>query len=412
MLMFLLSLGVLLLVARMVGELARHLRQPEVLGELLAGLLLGPTIFGLIAPEAQAALFPRSGDGAKVFAGFSQLAVVLFLFIVGLEIELGQVRKNGRRSLCVGFLGMVIPAALGFAIAWWWPSLVDGGGGLHSGPLPFALFFAIAMAVSALPVIARTLTDLGQLQSDVGVVVISAAILSDLVGWIAFAAVLGMTGGSTGHALPAGWAATSAVLFAVLMLTAVRWGLVGLLPLINARWSWPGGILGFCLGLALLAGALTEWLGLHAIFGAFLAGAALAGNPHLRERTREVLNQFIGFFFAPLFFASIGLRVDLRNDLDVGLTAVVLAIACLGKLVGGTLGARLGGMSPRESWAVGVALNSRGVMEIILGTLALEAGLIGKPLFVALVVTALATSLFASPMLLKLIGRGPAVLRN
>ncbi len=409
MLMFLLSLGVLLLAARMVGELARHLRQPEVLGELLAGLLLGPTIFGLIAPEAQAALFPQSGDGAKMFAGFSQLAVVLFLFIVGLEIELGQVRRNGRRSLAVGLLGMVIPAALGFAVAWWWPGLVGGG---HCTALPFALFFAIAMAVSALPVIARTLTDLGQLQSDVGVVVISAAVLSDLVGWIAFAAVLGMTGGSTGHALPAGWAATSAVLFAVLMLTAVRWGLVGLLPLINARWSWPGGILGFCLGLALLAGSLTEWLGLHAIFGAFLAGAALAGNPHLRERTREVLNQFIGFFFAPLFFASIGLRVDLRNDLDIGLTAIVLAIACAGKLIGGTLGARLGGMPMNQSWAVGVALNSRGVMEIILGTLALEAGIIGKPLFIALVVTALATSLFASPMLLRLIGRGPAVQRG
>jgi Kef-type K+ transport system membrane component KefB len=259
-------------------------------------------------------------------------------------------------------------------------------------------------------VIARTLTDLGQLQSDVGVVVISAAVLSDLIGWVAFAAVMGMTGGPNRHALPVGWAAASTVLFSVVMLTVVRWGLVRLLPVINARWSWPGGILGFCLGLALLAGALTEWLGLHAIFGAFLAGASLAGNPHLRERTREVLNQFIGFFFAPLFFTSIGLRVDLRNDLDIGLTAVVLAIACIGKLIGGSLGARLGGMNGRDSWAVGVALNSRGVMEIILGTLALEAGLIGKPLFVALVVTALATSLFASPMLLRLIGRGPASL--
>jgi mannitol/fructose-specific phosphotransferase system IIA component (Ntr-type) len=258
---------------------------------------------------------------------------------------------------------------------------------------------ATALSISALPVIAKTLMDLNLYRSDLGMLVVAAAVFNDLVGWIIFAVILGMLGTGPLHTLSIGQTIALTLLFALFMLTVARWLINRVLPWIHAHASWPGGVLGFALALALVSAAFTEWIGIHAIFGAFLAGVALGDSRHLRERTRATIEQFVSFIFAPLFFAGIGLKVNFVTQFDLVLVLTVLIIATLGKVLGCGLAGRFSGLARREAMALGFGMNARGAMEIILGLLALKYGLIGERLFVALVVMALVTSLISGPLL-------------
>lgn len=397
----LLALGLLLASARLCGELARRFNQPAVLGEIIAGILLGPTVFGALAPAWSAFLFPRSGGGALALDGLMTLAITLFLLVAGLEVDLSTIWRQGRLAINVGVAGVLVPFAVGFGAAWFLPGLMGREAG--ADPLLFALFMATALSISALPVIAKTLMDLNLYRSDLGMLVVAAAVFNDLVGWIVFAVILGMLGTSPGHSLTIGQTILLTLLFALFMLTAARWLINRILPWLHAHASWPGGVLGFALALALIAAAFTEWIGIHAIFGAFLAGVALGDSRHLRERTRATIEQFVSFIFAPLFFAGIGLKVDFVAQFDLLLVLAVLIIATLGKVLGCGLAGRFSGLGRREAWALGFGMNARGAMEIILGLLALKYGLIGERLFVALVVMALITSLMSGPLLQRVL---------
>lgn len=392
-----LSLGILLGVARLLGELAQKFHQPAVLGELLAGVILGKTVLGNLFPETNQWLFPDAGPNAVALTAISTLAVVLFLLVAGLEVDLSIVLKQGRLAPKVSFLGITFSFALGFTVASLFPFAM--GRHAEADSLTFALFFATAMSISALPVIAKTLMDLDLYRSDLGMVIVSAAIVDDLVGWIIFAVVLGMIGGTAGHDNSILLTILLTLTFAATMLTVGRYLIHRSLPFLQKYTRWPGGVLGFALTLALLGAAFTEWIGIHAIFGSFLVGVAIGDSRHLREHTRVTIDHFVSFIFAPVFFASIGLRVDFLAHFDWRLVMTVLTIACSCKLIGDTLGALWGGLSRRESLAVGFAMNSRGAMEIILGILALEAGLISERLFVALVVMAIVTSMLSGPMI-------------
>jgi Kef-type K+ transport system membrane component KefB/mannitol/fructose-specific phosphotransferase system IIA component (Ntr-type) len=391
-----LALGVLIGAARLLGEIAQRLHQPAVLGELLAGVLLGPTVFGNLMPEWQAWLFPPTGNNAIVLDAIGSLAIVLFLLVAGLEVDLSIVWRQGRTALKVGVLGTAIPFAFGLAGAYFMPGAF--GRQQDADPTVFALFLATAMAISSLPVIAKTLMDLNLYRTDLGMVVVSAAIFNDLIGWTIFAIILGMIseqGAGSGVATTIGLT----LLFAVLMLTVGRWLVNRALPLLQAYAHWPAGVLGFIVTLGLLGAAFTESIGIHAIFGSFLVGVALGESKHLQERTRVMIEEFVSIIFAPVFFASIGLRVNFATQFDWPLVTLVLILACVGKLVGAYFGARWGGMSTRDRWAVAFAMNSRGAMEIILGLLALEAGVIHQRLFVALVVMAIVTSAISGPLI-------------
>jgi mannitol/fructose-specific phosphotransferase system IIA component (Ntr-type) len=195
------------------------------------------------------------------------------------------------------------------------------------------------------------------------------------------------------------------LLFVGLTLTLGRWLINKILPFLQAHTTWPGGVLGFIFCLTMAGAAFTEFAGIHAVFGAFVIGIAVGGSDHLRKRTSEHIHQIVTNVFAPFFFASIGLRTDFVSKFDWKLTAVVLAVACLGKLLGAGWGARLGGMDRTSSLVVGLAMNARGAMEIILGILALQAGLIRESLFVALVIMALVTSLISAPAIHFLVRR-------
>ena len=404
------ALGVLLGVARVLGELAQRFHQPAVLGEILAGVLLGPTVLGAIAPAWNAWLFPTEGNNAVVLNGLTTFAITLFLLVAGMEVDLSTVWRQGRAAVSVGLLGTIVPFAVGLAAGWLAP--VALGRDENGDPVIFALFFATAMAISALPVIAKTLMDLGLYRTDIGMVVVSAAIFNDIAGWLVFAIILGMIG-KTSHGFDVPTTIALTLAFAFVTLTAGRWLVNRALPYLQAYTHWPGGELSFALILALFGAALTEWIGIHAIFGSFLVGIAIGDSEHLRERTRVMIDQFISFIFAPLFFASIGLRVNFVTSFAPTIVASVFVIACVGKLLGSWLGARWGGMTPRDSWAVGFAMNARGAMEIILGVLALHAGVIRPRLFVALVIMALVTSMISGPAMRAILGlRRPRRLSN
>lgn len=398
----LLSLALLIGAARLLGKIARYFRQPSVVGELLAGVLLGPTVFGALAPSWQAYMFPTHGENAVVLDGVSSLAIVLFLLVAGVEVDLSTVWKQGRSALKVGLLATLIPFAIGLAGALIIPEALGRQSGADR--LVFALFLATAMAISALPVIAKTLMDLNLYRTDLGMVVISAAILNDLFGWTVFALILGMMS-THGAGVSVMWTVLMTAIYAGLVLTVGRWLIHRWLPYLQAYTHWPGGVLGFAVTLALLGGAITEIIGVHAIFGAFLIGVALGDSPHLQERTRVMLDEVVSFIFAPLFFASIGLKVDFLPHFDPFVVTWVIVLACVSKVGGAVLGARWGGFSVRDRWAIGFAMNARGAMEIILGVLAFEAGVISQPLFVAIVIMALITSAMSGPMIRQALRR-------
>ncbi len=403
---FLLATAVLLAAARVCGEIAQRFRQPAVLGEILAGILLGPTVFGALAPAAYHWLLPSDGFLGDAMQGIRALSITLFLMVAGMEIDLSALWRRGVAAAIVGLAGTAVPFAIGLAAGWLFPAAVGASAG--AARFAFALFIATALAISALPVIARILIDLKLLRSDLGVVIVAAAMFSDLVGWMVFAVVLALMHGTDSERVGPGFTALSTLGFAAFMLSLGRWLLNRALAWVQAHASWPGGVLAFAVSLALLAAALTEWLGAHAAFGAFLMGVALGDSAHLHQRTRRGIEQFVSFIFAPLFFVGIGLRSDFVQHFDPGLVGLVLTLAIVSKFAGCTLSAWWAGFSRAEATAIGFGMNARGAMEIILGLLALQAGIIDERLFVALVIMALITSMLAGPGIQWSLGRRSA----
>ena len=310
----LLSLALLLGAARVFGELAHRLSQPAVLGELLAGILLGPTVLRPVAPEVNAFLFPPGRTKRLRPHDHHRLAVTLFLMVAGLEVDLSNVWRKGWVGLKVGVASIVIPFAAGFFAAWNLPSFF--GAQPEVDPLLFALFLAIAMSISALPVIVKTLLDMNLFRSDFGVVVVSAAIFNDLVGWIVFAVVLGLSDNVADISHGITRTVILALGFVLLVFTAGRKMIHRILPYVQAYTWWPGGEIGFVVILTLLGAAFTEWIGIHAIFGAFFIGMAVGDSPYLRRRSRYILDQFVSSVFSPIFFASIGLKVNFIAHFD------------------------------------------------------------------------------------------------
>ncbi len=404
---FLLAIALLIGSARILGEIAQRFRQPAVLGELVAGILLGPTVLGYVSPALQGAIFPATGAVPVAIAAMATLSITLFLAVAGLEVDLSKLGQQGKAALAVGAVGIVVPFAIGFVPAYLAPGYL--GAFPDSARMVFALFFATAMSITALPVIAKILMDLHLFRTDVGIVVVAAAIINDLAGWIIFAFVLALMSESGANGYDVAVTAGATLLFAGLMLTVGRSLMHRLLPWVQAHSTWPGGVLGFVLSVSLLCAAFTEWIGVHAVFGAFLFGVAVGDSPHLRQRTRATIEQFVAFIFAPLFFASIGLRVDFVNNFNLPLVLLVLFLASLGKIVPCMLAARTMGFSWPESKAIGYGMNARGAMEIILGLLALQAGIIGEELFVALVVMALATSITTGALMQRVFGQRRAL---
>jgi Kef-type K+ transport system membrane component KefB/mannitol/fructose-specific phosphotransferase system IIA component (Ntr-type) len=403
------ALAVLLGCAKLAAELMQKIGQPSILGEISVGIFLGPTVLGRFRPHLYQTLFPTTGPMPIVLDTVTTLGVVFFLLTAGLEIDLRSIFRQGKSALLVSIFGVAFPLGAGFLAASIFPEYLGAQEGAN--PLIFALFVGTALAISALPVIAKILMDLNLLRTEVGTVIISSAMFDDLVGWILFSMVLGMLRPQAGASVTDAVKHTIVlvVLFVGLTLTLGRWLFDKILPFVQAHTTWPGGVLGFIFTLTMAGAAFTEYAGIHAVFGAFVIGIAIGESGHLRKRTSEQIHQVVTNVFAPFFFASIGLRTDFVSKFDWKLTATVIGVACIGKLLGAGWGARLGGMDRTSSLVVGLAMNARGAMEIILGILALQAGLIRESMFVALVVMALLTSLLSAPAIHFLVHRRQAL---
>jgi Kef-type K+ transport system membrane component KefB len=399
------ALATLLGCAKLAAELMQKIGQPPILGEISVGIFLGPTVLGHYRPHLYQTLFPMTGPMPIVLDTVTTLGVVFFLLTAGFEIDLRSIFRQGKSALLVSIFGVAFPFGAGFLAAEVFPRYMGAESGAN--PLIFALFVGTALSISALPVIARILMDLNLLRTEMGTVIISSAMFDDLVGWILFSFVLGMmhppAGGSIGDGIK--HTIVLVLLFVGGTLTLGRWLIDKILPILQAHTSWPGGVLGFIFTLTMAGAAFTEYAGIHAVFGAFVVGIAVGESGHLRKRTSEHIHQIVNNVFAPFFFASIGLRTNFVSNFHLGLTVTVIGVACVGKLLGAGWGARLGGMDRTSSLAVGLAMNARGAMEIILGILALQAGLIRENMFVAMVVMALFTSLISAPAIHFLIGR-------
>jgi Kef-type K+ transport system membrane component KefB len=400
----LVSFGVLLLAARLSGEFFRQLKMPLVVGELIAGVCLGPSVLGLFYPDIMHIIFPITGNVKIAFDSIIQIAVILLLFVAGLEVELGLITQQGKTVAATSFLSFIIPLAIGFGIAYFYPELF---GFEPKDNRVFALFIGTAMAVSALPVIARTLMDLGIFKTTIGSVIISSAMLIDLMSWLLFTVALAMSRGSIFQSTVISTIGYT-LIFAVLMLTGGRLLINKFLPWAERNLSWPGGFLSISMAFAFLGAALTEFIGIHAIFGAFIMGIAFGDSVHVTEKTKDIVTQFVTNMFAPIFFVSIGFKTNFIANFNLQLTVIIIGLAIFTKLVGALLGALWGGFKLKEALIVGFGLNARGAMEIILAMLALQAGIINVELFVAIVVMAVVTSVISGPILQWLIKSGIA----
>ena len=402
----LLSMSIMLILSRVLAEFGRKVKFPMVMGEIVAGILLGPTVLGIISPDFFNHYFPAVGSVSIALDGIAKISVVMMLFVTGMEVQLPIVLKQGKAAIYTSGMGMLIPFASGFLVAWEFPTLF--GIADEHYRLLFSLFLGTALSISALPVISRILIDMNMFKTKIGTIIIASAMFNDLIGWLIFSFILGMmhTNGGEGDSV---WLTIAYIVgFGLFMLTIGKIIIDRSLPWIQKKLSWPGGVLSISLGICFLCGAFTESIGLHAILGAFIAGIAFGDSVHLNEKAREIIHQFVTNIFAPFFFVSIGLKVNFVSNFDVQLVVIILVLAYIGKVVGASLGAYWGGFTKNESLAVGFGMNARGAMEIILGTLALNAGLINARIFVALVVMALITSLTSGPLIHLFVDREDA----
>lgn len=401
-LVFLLALGALFACARLLGNAADRLRCPAVVGEILAGIFAGKTVLGRLWPDAYAWLFDDHGAASTMLSGYKLVAIVLLLAVAGLEIERGALRR-ARALTATAALSAALPFAAGYITGLLLPDslLADPSKReLH------ALFLGVALSISALPVITRTLMDLGLLKTELGSLVLSVAVVNDIVGWTCFSAL----GREIAAKLDDGHGV------AMSLAITVGFAAVALLVLRPIAGVWLGHIaravrparstassLSMVIIIALLGAAATERLGIHAMFGGFIVGVAIGQSPQLTEHTRAVLQDCVASLFTPVFFATMALRCDFVQSFDPVLVAIVLAVASVAKIAGSALGARIGGFAWRRAWAVGFGLNSRGAMEILLAAIALESGMINDRMFVALVIMAIVTSLTSGPAMMWLL---------
>ncbi|WP_417472168.1 cation:proton antiporter [Luteimonas mephitis] len=397
----LLQLVIILAVARGCGLLLRYVGQPPVIGEMAAGLVLGPIVFGAWFPEFHAVVFaPESLSG---LSSLSMLGLVLFMFIVGAELRAPDgVRAQFKAAGWVGVSSVLVPMALGIAVSPLLHPLAPAGVGFW----PFALFMASAMSITAFPILARILKERGMTHTPLGRLSLGGAAIADVLAWIMLALVVALIGSGDGYAgflkTTLGLVAMGAVVFGALR------PLYGWLLRRHAPDGQPSlMVLATILIGAFACAATTEWLGLHAVFGAFLFGACLPRDDRLLKSLIERVEYMAIVVLMPIFFALAGLGTtgDAFVGAGLGAMALILVAAVAGKVIGGAAGARMAGYGWRDSFAVGSLMNARALMELIVMKVGLDAGLIGPELFTMLLVMAILTTVMVGPMLALCAGR-------
>jgi len=406
---FFLQLAVILLFCRLVGMIARRFGQPQVVAEMVAGVMLGPSLFGLVWPEAQQWLFPwdksqTTRDTQSYLFPASQLGLALYMFIVGMEFRMDIIQKRMRSSIAVSLAGMVTPFVLGAGLAWvlfhhteLFPK--------KTSLMEAMLFLGASMCITAFPMLARIIHFKGLTGTTMGTVAIGAGAIDDASAWCLLAIVLASFDDNMSHALINIGGGIGYV--------AVTLGIVKpLLKKLEATMTEAGSLTdaGLVVGLALMSlGAwFTDLIGLHAVFGAFVMGVAMPRPVMVRDLVARIQPLAVSLLL-PLFFTYSGLntKIGLLNTSFLWLMCgAVLVAAVLGKGVACWLAARASGISNREAMGIGVLMNARGLMELIIINIGLQRGIISEGLFATLVIMAVVTTLMASPIFERLVGSG------
>lgn len=395
-LVLLVQISLLLLTARALGELAQRLGQPTVVGELLAGIILGPSVISGLIPTLGEWIVPQSPTQGHLLEVISLIGAMLMLLITGLETDLSLIRRQARTAIGVSFGGIAVTFASGFLLGQFLPDelLAD-----PSQRLIFALFVATAMSISAIPVIAKVLFDLGLIRRDIGQTIIASGMSDDTVGWIMLSVVAGL---AAGEAVTPGSVAVSVgkvLAFMFFSFTAGSWLVRKLLQIVTDSFRVRDRVLSLVIVMSFAWGAFTQALDLEAVLGAFVMGILFSRTRSLPAEVTHILEKIALGIFAPIFFAVAGLKVNISSLLQPHLllvTLLVIAVATGGKVAGTYLGARLIGR--RDHWtslSYGAGLNARGAMEIIIATIGLSLGILSQDMFSIIVVMAMATSLMA-----------------
>jgi Kef-type K+ transport system membrane component KefB len=392
---------VVLIVARLAGTFLQRLGQPRVVGEMMAGIALGPSLFGKFAPAASAALFPVQSLG--FLSTLSQLGLILFMFLVGLELDTDAIKARGRSALVISHASIVAPFVLGAALALWlYPRLSDSSVQFSA----FALFLGAAMSVTAFPVLARILSERNLVRTPLGALAITCAAVDDVTAWMLLAGVVALA--RSGTADSSLWFTLGGtVLYVGVMVTVGRRILSTLGNGVSPDGTMTQSGLAAVIIVVLTSAGITELLGIHALFGAFLAGVVMPKDERFIRALAMRFEDLMLALLLPLFFAFTGLRTQLgwiggghgEEWLALGL---VLAVAVIGKFGGCAIAARLSGLSWRESGALGALMNTRGLMELVILNIGLDIGVISPALFAMMVVMAITTTLMTTPLVTRL----------
>jgi Kef-type K+ transport system membrane component KefB len=394
--LFLVDVAVLLLAARIGGEIATRIGIPMHVGELVCGILLGPSFLGWVWPAGFDALFPSEPLQRSLLDILSWLGIIFLVLIAGLETRLGVLRRTPAAVLGGWIGGFGLPFLAGFALGMAFPPELVGDG--IEQPV-FALFLATAMSISAIPVIARILMDLDLYRTRMGMIILSTAIADDTIGWIVLSIVAGLATGGVEVGTVVRTVALTAV-FVGVSLALGRW-FVRRAMRFSSRLRMPYAQVSMMILLIFAFGALTQAIGVHLVLGAFVAAILIGRNRSIDQEAVTAVRHVGMGFFVPFFFAYTGLKVDLTTLRGSAFTFTILAIliACLGKIVGGGLGARLGGLPRWEALGVGVGLNARGAMELVIAAIGLSIGLLTEASYAIIVVIAVITTVMAAPLL-------------
>ncbi|MCS7477839.1 cation:proton antiporter [Umezawaea endophytica] len=396
-LIFLLQVGLLLLLAVVLGRLAARFGMPAVVGELFVGVALGPSFLAWAAPGLHGWLFPAVAEQYHLLDAVGQIGVLLLVGVTGLQMDMGLVRRRGATAAWVSVGGLVIPLGLGIGAGYLLPkALVPDG----TDSTVFALFLGVALCVSAIPVIAKTLIDMKLLHRNVGQLTLTAGMIDDAFGWFMLSIVSAMAV----NAVSTGTVLTSFAYLVAIIAFALTLGR----PLVRgalraaAKSDGPGTTVGVVVVLMLLASAGTQALGLEAVFGAFVCGILIGTAGKVDPAKLAPLRTVVLSVFAPVFFAMAGLRMDLTalarpQVLLTGL--VILALAIVGKFIGAYAGARLSGLNKWEGLALGAGLNARGVIEVVVAMVGLRLGILSVEVYTIVILVAIVTSLMAPPIL-------------
>ena len=391
---FLIILLVILIPARVLGEICRRYKLPAIIGEIVAGIIVGPTLLGAFFPSLFKNIFISAPQAYAAFDGIANIGIILLMFIAGFEVDLKQIRQNGKQAIAISLTGIIFPFAIGFASVWFLYETHFANSA--NNQLVTSLFFGTALSITALSVIAKILLDLDILKTRIGNIVLTAAMVDDFLGWILFSIIIQLMNASNHEG--SFWSVALVVLFAAFMLTGGRWVIHRLLA-IAAKSGKAGRVFTVAIVMCFIGAAATEALGERGVFGAFLVGIAVSDSEHFTEKHKHVLHQFTINVLAPLFFASVGLRINFIANFNTEIVLIILVIACLAKLIGAGIGGVISGMTKNESIAVAFGMNARGSQEIVLGLIALQAKIINEPVFEGLVVMTIVTMVISGPVM-------------